>query len=526
MAAESKTKTATNGTVNGNTKASFKGTKLYETIRNMVSSANAVSSELSNLPDLEKLMESEKRLRKEVEDKNAEIEKVRQDTDKEIADKNKEIETIKKETEEQIKAVRKETNEEIGKIRADLEAEKLARHVLITDFEARAGVHDQTKAEGTAASQKLAEALQNLQTKEGEVEAARQRVAELQQASDKSLAQVEALNVEKDKIMREKKLLSADLQSREAEIVIFESDLHQLQRDVGVNLLKDYTERELNQFRRDVEAFAEESRSLVVEFFKEPDNTLNTISLPQQLDYLKQVPLPRAGSTPDLRCLVAQAIIAKYLRSHIFQPFFLPPDVHGAGSALLDYLSEDVQRATIFRCQILAACQRNGSAKVVANIAKDAVYRELCAFVPATRYLALQQRLTKFFEDGAKLWGEVQRSRQFILSESLEDEDIEEFDDETQRPRLWEEYGTRSRSTAGGPGEVVATLFPQIVIEVNDDIVNILHPGVGLWSDQTVVLAATQAQARGQVNGRVNVEGARPHSQRRRSSSSAPSGRP
>lgn len=220
---------------------------------------------------------------------------------------------------------------------------------------------------------------------------------------------------------------------------------------------------------------------------------------------------------------MAQAVIAKFLRSHVFRPFFLPQDLHDAGGEILEYLSEDVQRATIFRCQILAACDKTGSGKTVANQAKDEVYRELCAFVPATKYLALQQRLTRFFEAGVKLWGEMQRSKQLILCEDLEDEDVEEID-ESNRPGLWEEYGARARAAAGGPGEVVATLFPQVVVEEGEDMINVIHPGVGLWSDQTVVVAAAQAMARGQANGRVNGE-ARPLNQRRRSSSSAPSGR-
>lgn len=190
---------------------------------------------------------------------------------------------------------------------------------------------------------------------------------------------------------------------------------------------------------------------------------------------------------------------------------------------MLEYLSEDVQRATIFRCQILAACDRNDSAKAVAAQAKDEVYRELCAFVPATKYLPLQQRLTRFFEAGVKMWAELQRSKQLVLCEDLEDEDIEEID-EGQRPRMWDEYGARSKLAAGGPGDVCATLFPQVVMEESEDTINVIHPGVGLWSDQTVVIAASQAMAKGQLNGRVNGD-ARPGTQRRRSSSSAPSGR-
>ncbi|KAF9878112.1 hypothetical protein CkaCkLH20_04150 [Colletotrichum karsti] len=526
MAAESKTKPAINGVTNGNgnLKPSFKGSKLYEAIRGMISSANNMERELSGLPDLEKLMESEKRLRKEVEEKTKEIDDVRLEKEKELAEKSSEVAAIRTETEKQIRLIREEKETEVGKIKTELETEKEARRVLIEGFEERVGVHNQTKAESAVASQRLDEAQQHLKVKEEEVEAARQKVAELQEASDKSSAQVEALTSDRDRVAREKTLLAADLQSREAELQIFESDLQQLQKDVGVNLLYDYDDRELTRFRREIDAFAEESRGLVTEFFRESDNTLSTVTLPHHLEYLRRVPLPKSGSTPDLRCLVAQAVIARFLRSHIFQPFFLPQDLHGAGADILEYLSEDIQRATIFRCQILAACDRNGSGKNVAGQAKDEVYRELCAFVPATKYIALQQRLTRFFEAGAKLWSELQHSKQLFLSEDLEDEEIEEIEDEGHRPKLWEEYGTRAKTAAGGPGMVVATLFPQVVMEEGEDTVNVIHPGVGLWSDQTVVLAATQAMARGQANGRVNGD-ARPLNQRRRSSSSAPSGR-
>ncbi|KAI8225357.1 hypothetical protein K4K57_007861 [Colletotrichum sp. SAR 10_99] len=534
MAAESKTKLATNGMTNGNGKGAFKGSKLLDAIRNMVSSANNMERELGGLPDLEKLMESEKRLRMEVEEKNDEIDAVKKDRDDALAAKDQEVELTKKEADEKVRLIQEEadtkvrliqeeTDTKVSQLKAELDTEKEARRVLIEGFEERVGVHNQTKAENTATGQKLADAQQDLQKKEEEAEAARQRVAELQQLSEKSSSQIESLTDEKERMAREKTLLAADLQQREAELTVLDGELRQLHKDVGVNLLHDYEDRELARFRREIDAFAEESRGLVTEFFKEPDNSLNTVSLPYQLDYLKRVPIPKSGSTPDLRCLVAQAVIAKFLRSHIFQPFFLPQDIHHAGADVLEYLSEDVQRATIFRCQILAACDRNDSAKAVAAQAKDEVYRELCAFVPATKYLPLQQRLTRFFEAGVKMWAELQRSKQLVLCEDLEDEDIEEID-EGQRPRMWDEYGARSKLAAGGPGDVCATLFPQVVMEESEDTINVIHPGVGLWSDQTVVIAASQAMAKGQQNGRVNGD-ARPGTQRRRSSSSAPSGR-
>ncbi|KAF6843901.1 RNA polymerase rpb1 c-terminal repeat domain protein [Colletotrichum musicola] len=524
--AETKMKNGVNG-VNGinGTKPSFKGTKLYETLRNLISSANAVNSELSSLPDLEKLMESEKRLKREVEEKNKEVENIRKEKEQVAEEKSKAIDKLMKDMEDRIKLVKEEKDEEINKLRAEIQAEDAAKEVLIKNFERRAGEYKHTEEASFVTSQKLEDAQRHLADKEEEVEAAKQRVAELQRASAQSAAEVKALKADRESVILEKNLLDGNLKSKEAELQVVDSKFQQLRKDVGADLLRDYTERDLDRFRRDLHTYAEESRALVTEFFREPDSTLNVVHLPHHLEYLKRVPLPKAGSSPELRCLVAQSVIAKFLRSHIFQPFFLPPDFEAAGQDMLEYLAEDVQRATIFRCQILAVCDRNEAGKAVAGLAKDAVYRELCAFVPATKYLALQTRLTKFFEDGVVMWGHLQRSRQLVVCEDVEDEDVDDVD-EAQRTKLWEEYGTRPQAEApGGKGVIVAELFPQVLMDEGEDTINVIHPGVAVWSDQGVVVTAQQALTRSQTNGRANGDGSRPANTRRRSSSSAPSGR-
>ncbi|TDZ75044.1 hypothetical protein CTRI78_v000075 [Colletotrichum trifolii] len=528
--AEAKTKPVVNGIngVNGtgNAKPSFKATKLYETLRSIISSTNIVKDELDSLPDLEKLLKNEKRLRQEIEDKNAELDSIKKEKDKELAQKAKEVDQIRKDAEEKIRSAREDMDRDMTKLKQGLEAEKHAQRVLVERFEERFLLHSQTEADGAATSQKLAETQRQLKTKENEVAAKQARVSELEHSSERALLETKTLETEKARFAWESKRLSADLQARDAALNIASSDLQQLKDDVGLQRLKNYDDREIDKFRNQLEAYAAEARNLVTEFFRDPDSSLNSVKLPH-FDFPKPLPLPKNGSTPALRCLFAQAFIAHHIRSQIFQAFFLPSDrdVDRAGLDILNYLSEDVQRATIFRCQILAVCDRPDVGKAVAEQATEEVFRYLYPLVPPVKCVSLKARLLQLFEKGVDMWKAMQCSERLIVCDDVDDEDVDDVD-ESQRPGMWDEYGSVVRA-GGAPrkGNVLATLFPQVVMEESEQMVHVIHPGVAIWEDQAVVVDALRALSRGPANGRVNGDGARPTSGRRRSISNAPSAR-
>jgi hypothetical protein len=217
----------------------------------------------------------------------------------------------------------------------------------------------------------------------------------------------------------------------------------------------------------------------------------------------------------QMRCAVAEAVIADVLTNQIFVPFYLPVHTRSAASTLLDIFGDDERRRTIYRCQILRSMSDTEDlARVQDEIVRKAsseVRGELQGLVVAFKQAGFFHAVPTLFKEAQALWAEVQRSRDFITAEPPDMNEVRppaKYDDYDQNGASPQSPSHKSSKAASKP-QIAAVLFPQVA--TREDLI---FNGMALWSNQAALAAAAQETPANGTNGDSGRQGA---SSRRRS---------
>lgn len=215
------------------------------------------------------------------------------------------------------------------------------------------------------------------------------------------------------------------------------------------------------------------------------------------------IPLSTASTkaAAKLRCAAAEAVIADILSTHIFTPFYLPPDAKAAATTLLDLFGEDERRRSVYRCQVLLSHQVKGDEaprieEDIVRRASNEVRTLLSSLVSVEKQAGFyaSNAVPGLFRDALKLWSEVQRARDPINAEKPDASQgfpagkYEEYDAapsvSPRSPRGTPATGNKAAAIPKS-SHIAAVLFPQVVTKEM-----IVFNGMALWSHQTETPAA------------------------------------
>lgn len=268
---------------------------------------------------------------------------------------------------------------------------------------------------------------------------------------------------------------------------------------------------------RDLAALSKKSHAMVLQYFSDldgakvrmvdlsmvdPSNTSFKDSGSEIVDLkarFPKIPLSTASTRPaaQMRCAVAEAVIAEVLINQIFIPFYLPNSYATASSRMLDYFSRDENQLTIYRAQLLKSLSdKEEAAHIMEDIVRKAsneVRTTLHPLVMAHKQAGFYNAVPGFFREAATLWKSVQCARFPFTAEapSMDADPLPNKHDDYDKSNG---YNRPKKSPV--EKSIAAVLFPQVVGD--DDWV---IPGLVLWSDQTAVLAAMKEMPPTPVNG-------------------------
>ncbi|KAK5659978.1 hypothetical protein OQA88_13443 [Cercophora sp. LCS_1] len=209
-------------------------------------------------------------------------------------------------------------------------------------------------------------------------------------------------------------------------------------------------------------------------------------------------PLPPPIVTCLMRVALGEALIAQVLCTNIFRDFDDSRHVVGVDldklTGIINLMAQThPSQAVIIRCQVAKICSDSINVATVAGKAAERVADILAGWLGPKKQSFLTQ-LEALFSDALKLWRPLQRSPKRITARAdlsgefwFWDEDKRSAYDQVDNGPS-ENEGERMTSTIDGP---LVVLFPQIVADGEDP----LFQGCALFHTQHAVMAAAREQS-------------------------------
>lgn len=421
----------------------------------------------------------------------------------------------------EVKTLR-EFNDKVVREFSEYRATSSARtDTLFAEFEQKYKTYESNKKAVTAMEAEVVELRAKVQATEDADKTGKEELEKLRQLAHSADAHAQSHAAEIKEMNAECTLHRSQMQNGIAELDACKAKLTEARDHLGDTILQDYSPERLRNLGLELRALSRKCHNLVMEWFSDPDGAKDSVSEIEDLrSRFSKVPLSTSTTraATQLRCAVAEAIIAEVLQTQVFVPFYLPNGAKAAASSLLELFGDDEKRRSIYRCQILSAI---GNPEEVARVEEDIVRKAsnevrttLLPLVVVFKQAGFYNALPAFFREALRLWSDVQRSRELITAEAP---DL----NEVQPPGKYDEFDQVSAATtpshgkssnkggAAGKPSIAAVLFPQVASR--DDLI---FNGMALWSNQSAVIVATQEALPPQVpvngdNGRHGAHGRR-----------------
>ncbi|KAF7548970.1 hypothetical protein G7Z17_g6708 [Cylindrodendrum hubeiense] len=473
---------ATNGN-HGSEKTSKQQSKLWQ----MLALAKEVTKDVDAIQDYEKSVEGRRALELELEAKNADNQRLR------------------------------ELNEKVLREFTDHKAQANAKtETLFGEFEQKYKTYESNKAAVETMEKEVVKMKEKLEASETTQKSKTSEVGKLKQQLKAAETNAKSQTAEIKEMNAECEIHRTRMQTSIAERDACKTKLSLAQSDLGEDIWRDYGPDGLRTLGLDLKALSKKCHALVVEYFNDLDGAEDSASEIQDLKArFPKIPLTTltTRSAAQMRCAVAEAVIADIMMTQIFVPFYLPSDLRAAASTLLDIFGDDERRRTVYRCQILRSMT---DVEEVARVQEDIVRKAsnevrstLHPLVVAFKQAGFYNAVPTLFREALALWAEVQRSRDLITA------DLPDMN-EVQPPSKYEEYDQNGGSPAPSPkgskgakATIAAVLFPQVA--TREDLI---FNGMALWSNQAALAAAAQETP---TNGAANGESMKQAAARRRS---------
>ncbi|KAK7402404.1 hypothetical protein QQX98_011846 [Neonectria punicea] len=448
--------------------APTKQSKLWQ----LLALAKEVTKDVDAIQDYEKSVEGRRALELELEAKSGESQRLRELNDKvmrEFSDyklqANAKTATLFAEFEQKYKTY---------------ESNKVAVETMEKEV-----VEMREKLEASEAAQK---------NKAGEVGKLKHRLQAAETNAKSQVAEIKEMNAECE-------IHRSRMQTSIAELDACKTKLSLAQGDLGEGLLRDYGPEGLRTLGLDLKALSKKCHALVVEYFNDPDGAEDSAHEIQDLKArFPKIPLTTMTTRPaaQMRCAVAEAVIAEILTNQIFVPFYLANELRAAASTLLNIFGDDERRRTVYRVQILRSMT---DAEEVARIQEDIVRKAsnevrstLHPLVVAFKQAGFYNAVPALFREALALWADVQRSRELITAEAPDAS-------EAPPPSKYDEYdqgsgGAAVKAGKGSKPTIAAVLFPQVA--TREDLI---FNGMALWSNQGALAAAELETPANGANG-------------------------
>ncbi|KAH7019068.1 hypothetical protein EDB80DRAFT_819198 [Ilyonectria destructans] len=473
---------AANGN-HGSEKTSNKQSKLWQ----MLALAKEVAKDVDAIQDYEKTVEGRRALELELEAKNADNQRLR------------------------------ELNEKVLREFTDHKAQAITKtETLFGEFEQKYKTYESNKVAVETMEKEVVQMKEKLEVSEQSQKSKTTEVGKLKQQLKAAETNAKSQSAEIKEMNAECEIHRSRMQTSIAERDACKTKLMLAQGDLGEDLLHDYGPDGLRTLGLDLKALSKKCHAFVVEYFNDPDGAADSASEIQDLKtQFPKIPLTTLTTRPaaQMRCAVAEAVIAAIMTSQIFVPFYLPSDLRAAASTLLHIFGDDERRRTVYRCQILRSMT---DAEEVARVQEDIVRKAsnevrstLHPLVVAFKQAGFYNAVPTLFREALTLWADVQRSRDLITAEAPDMNEV-------QPPSKYDEYDQNGGAAVSSPkghkgpkATIAAVLFPQVA--TREDLI---FNGMALWSNQSALAAAAQETP---TNGTANGEAMKQAAARRRS---------
>ncbi|KAI5464880.1 hypothetical protein BGZ63DRAFT_349962 [Mariannaea sp. PMI_226] len=455
---DSKTK-GTNGSHTSEKPPPNKQSKLWQ----LLALAKDVTKDVEAIQDYERTVEGRRALELDLEARNSENQRLR------------------------------EFNDKIVKEYSDYKAQASAKsQTLLAEFEQRYKTYESNKAAVETMEKQVAEMTVKLVTSEGSQKAKAAEVEKLKKQLKDADTNAKSHEAEIKEMNADCEMHRSRMQTSISELDVCKQKLSKAQGDLGEDLLHEYSPEDLKKLGMKLRDFSKKCHGLVMEYFSDPDGAEFAASEIEELKLrFPKIPLSTMTTRPaaQMRCAVADAIIAEVLTNQILVPFYLPTQTRAAASTVLDLFGDDERRRTIYRCQILRSTSDSEDvARIQDEIvlkASGEVRRALQGLVVAFKQAGFYNAVPSLFKEAQALWADVQHSRDLITADWPDLEDVQ--------PSKYEDYDQNGASSPGHKGgkaskpQIAAVLFPQVA--TREDLI---FNGVALWLNQGSLVAAAQ----------------------------------
>ncbi|KAJ2905610.1 hypothetical protein MKZ38_004904 [Zalerion maritima] len=498
------------GGSSSNQNSRLRGPRVISKILGLASQVQDISKDFEGLEQYEQLIETQRALKKELEEKRVQV---------------------------------MQRDNQIKKMGVEIEDKKRECDTLLNSFGEKFRLLDRNETHIGVLEEQTASLKNELERVRGEVQRMSTAEADLRGKVDR---QEKNLRKAKEQIAKQSQTCldhKRMLDSKDIEIHQLEASCQELKQDASDGVLQHMSTLEMGRCADDL---SNELHGMVLHYLLDAKDMSKTAlnSLASHKSHTLKLSHGMTKYARLLRCAAAEAVVCDSLMRHVFRDLFYPatPSFSDATTAILDLLggnpdaasstasslSDSVggsshkacRRQRVVRANLIAhqdsAYPDAGSVhKEVVTIVLDEVISLLQPFLVATAISEFRLKLEDFILHATQFWARVQRNtnRCTALGSMERAGDWEECEDQQADyhsliEKTAELEVIRDQKLKTGEMEVVAVLFPQVICEGN-----CIFNGRALFNTHRAVLKASMERSHELASTKVPI-----HPHKRRSS--------